>query len=409
MPARSPLAPDRFPDLPPVAGARLAAVATGMRYKGRDDVMLIELAVGSTMAAAFTRSETAAAPVLWGRTQARGGRVRAMICNAGNANAFTGKDGDRAVRATARAAARLLGCTEGEVFPASTGVIGVKLPVDKLTAALPDLHRTLDAGAWARAAGAIMTTDTFAKGATRRARIGGAEVTINGIAKGSGMIAPDMATVLAYIVTDAKLPVSVLRALLRDGLGRSFNAITVDGDTSTSDSVYLCATGATKHTTIKSAGDRALEEFRAQLDSLLIDLAQQIVRDGEGARKFVTLTVRGARKVSDARRVALTIANSPLVKTALAAGDANWGRVVAAAGRAGVRLAFDRLKVSMGGVLIAARGGPVPGYDEAPVARHLAGREVAIEVDLGLGGASATVWTCDLTHGYIDINGSYRS
>jgi glutamate N-acetyltransferase/amino-acid N-acetyltransferase len=406
---RSPLAPDHFPDLPKMAGVRFSVACSGMRYQGRNDVTLMELAPGTTIAGVFTRSLTASPPVLWCRKQAKAGKVRAIVVNAGNANTFTGKAGAKAVEETAAAAAKLLGCKKGEVFASSTGVIGVKLPVDKLVATLPAMTAALSKDAWADAAQAIMTTDTFPKGATRTARIGGTTVTISGFCKGSGMIAPDMATMLAYVFTDAKLPAPVLRSLLTAAADKSFNCMTVDGDTSTSDTLLLCATGQAKHKRVAGAGDKALADFRKRLDEVMIDLAQQVARDGEGAQKFVTVRVKGAANPKAARKIAMSIANSPLVKTAIAAADANWGRIVMAVGKAGEKADRDRLEIRMGGVLIAAKGEAVEGYDEAPVTKHMQGQNVDIDVDLKLGKGAATVWTCDLTHGYIDINGSYRS
>jgi glutamate N-acetyltransferase/amino-acid N-acetyltransferase len=407
--ARSPLAPARFPDLPAVPGVRLAAGCTGMRYKGRDDLLLVELAPGSTAAGVFTTSKTASAPVVWSRKVAKRGRARAIVANAGNANTFTGRDGEKAVAATAQAAARLVGCKAEDVLIASTGVIGLKLPVETITSLLPQLKGALDSTAWSKAAAAILTTDTFPKGASAQARIGGVPVTIAGFAKGSGMIAPDMATMLAFVFTDAALPAPVLSALLKSGVGPSFNSITVDGDTSTSDTLTLCATGQAHHRKIGRAGDPALKDFRTKLDAVLLDLAQQVIRDGEGAQKFVAITVTGAQSAAAARRIGLTVGNSPLVKTALAAADANWGRIVAAVGRAGEKADRDKLAIKIGGVLITRRGDIVPGYDETPVAQHMQGREIDIEIDVGVGKGRATVWTCDLTHGYVDINGSYRS
>ncbi len=405
----SPLAPAEFPELPAIAGLRFAAGCTGMRYQGRDDLMLAALAPGSTIAAVTTRNTMCSAPVLWCRKQAKHGRGRAIVVNAGNANTFTGRDGMRAVERTARATARLLDCRAEEIFVSSTGVIGVKLPTEKIEATLPALAASLDAAATPRAVRAIMTTDTFPKVARRVARIGKIEVVIMGFCKGSGMIAPDMATMLGYVFTDAKLPANVLRSLLRDASEKSFNCMTVDGDTSTSDTVLLAATGQAKHVAIRSAGDRALQGFRAQLDAVMIELAQLVARDGEGAQKFVTIKIGGAASAGSARKIALAVANSPLVKTAIAAGDANWGRVVMAIGKSGEKANRDRTTVAIGGVTIAHRGDPVPGYDEAPVARHMAGRDILIEADVGVGRGRATVWTCDLTHGYVDINGSYRS
>jgi glutamate N-acetyltransferase/amino-acid N-acetyltransferase len=407
--AISPLAPAGFPALPPLSGVRLAACAAQIRYAGRDDLMLAELAPGSTVAGVLTRSLTAGAPVLWCRECLAGGAVRAIVVNSGNANVFTGRAGMAAVEATATAAARLLGCAQREVFVSSTGVIGEKLPADKLLAALPRAVERLSAEAWEPAARAIMTTDTFPKGAAASAEIDGVAVRINGFAKGSGMIAPDMATMLAYVFTDAALPPEVLRPLLAEAADYSFNSITVDGDTSTSDTLLLCATGQAPHRPVTSAADPRLAGFRAALDRLTVDLAQQVVRDGEGAQKFVAIEVSGAESAAAARRIGLTIGNSPLVKTALAAGDANWGRIVMAVGRAGEKADRDLLSIAVGGIAIVAGGEPVPDYDEAPVAAHMKGREIEIAVDLGIGSGRATVWTCDLTHGYIDINGSYRS
>jgi glutamate N-acetyltransferase/amino-acid N-acetyltransferase len=380
-----------------------------MRYKGRDDLMVAALDPGTTIAAVTTRNAMCSAPVDWCRLQAKHGRARAIVVNAGNANVFTGRDGQRAVETTARETAALLGCAPGEVFVSSTGVIGMKLPVEKIVATLPGLAAALSADGAERALRAIMTTDTFPKAAVRNARIGRTAVTILGFCKGSGMIAPDMATMLGYVFTDARLPAAVLRRLLREGADRSFNCMTVDGDTSTSDTVLLAATGKAVHPAIRGAGDPALRDFRAKLDSLMIELAQLVARDGEGAQKFVTVKVSGARTDASARKVALSIANSPLVKTAIAAGDANWGRVVMAIGKSGEPADRDRTSVRIGGVTIARRGDLVPGYEEAPVAAHMAGREILVEAEIGVGKGKATVWTCDLTHGYVDINGSYRS
>lgn len=407
--AVSPLAPERFPELPVVPGVRFAAGCTGMRYRNRDDLLLVDLAPGSTVAGVFTKSLSASAPVDWCRTVARRGRGRAMVINAGNANTFTGRDGVKAVRTTAAATAKILGCAANDVYVASTGVIGLKLPVETVVATLPSLKDSLAASAWEKAARAIMTTDTFPKGASATATIAGKKVTIAGFAKGSGMIAPDMATMLAFVFTDAALPPKVLQQLLREGTDKSFNSITVDSDTSTSDTLLLAATGKAGNKKIARAGDPALKDFRVKLDRVLLDLAHQVVRDGEGAQKFVTVSVRGAASSAAARKIGLSIGNSPLVKTAIAAADANWGRIVMAVGKAGEKASRDRLKVSVGGVLIAKNGGPVPGYDETPVAQHMQGKEILIEVDVGVGKGQATIWTCDLTHAYIDINGSYRS
>jgi glutamate N-acetyltransferase/amino-acid N-acetyltransferase len=409
-PKISPLAPERFPDIPIIAGVRVATGACGVRYRGRTDVLLVDLAPTATVAGALTRSLTASAPVDWCRKALPGGNARGLVVNSGNANVFTGRVGVRAVDKTVQAAAGLIGCRPEQVFVASTGVIGEPLPTEKIVAALPALARDLAAGKWEEAARAIMTTDTFPKGSVRSARVGDAGITIAGIAKGSGMIAPDMATMLAFIFTDAAIPASVLQAMVGPAVDRSFNSITVDSDTSTSDTVLVFATGAgAKHPPVTEANAPVLADFRTKLEEVMLDLAHQIVRDGEGASKFVTITVSGAENDRAARRIALSIANSPLVKTAVAGGDANWGRVVMAVGKAGERADRDRLSIRMGGIQIAKDGNPVPGYDETPVVEHMRGRNVAIEADVGVGSGRATVWTCDLTHGYIDVNVDYRS
>jgi glutamate N-acetyltransferase/amino-acid N-acetyltransferase len=410
--ARSPLAPNRFPKLPSIAGVRLATRACGIKYRRRADTCLIEFAPGTRVAGVLTRSLTAAAPVLWCREALDNGRARAILVNAGNANAFTGHAGMASVKRTVAATADRLGCRKRDVLIASTGVIGEPLPDGRIVSALDRLAGSLRPDAWQAAAKAIMTTDTYPKGATRNASIGGRPVLLNGIAKGSGMIAPDMATMLAFVTTDAKLPAALLRRLLASGVERSFNAITVDGDTSTSDTLILAATGQARHARIPGdlrLNDPAIADFRHALDALLCDLAQQVVRDGEGAQKFIAITVTGAASAGAARRIGLSIANSPLVKTAIAGEDANWGRIVMAVGKAGQRADRDRLAIRIGGIAVARNGQRVSGYDEAPVAAHMKGREIDIEVDVGIGRGRATVWTCDLTHGYIDINADYRS
>ena len=404
----SPLAVE-LPELRKLAGVRLGAAAAGIRYQGRTDLVMAELAPGSTAAGVFTRNKCPGAPLDWCRAALKGGRARALVVNAGNANVFTGRAGAEAARLSAEAAAQLVGCKPREVMLSSTGVIGEVLPHERLTAALPGLHAALREDGWAAAARGIMTTDTFPKAAVRTARIGDAEVTIQGIAKGSGMIAPDMATMLCFVFTDARLPAEALQAALSRGVDGSFNCTTVDSDTSTSDTVLLFATGQAKHKRVPAEGGPLLRGFRAALADLLLDLALQVVRDGEGAQKLVRIDVAGAVSKKSAKRVAMSIANSPLVKTAIAGEDANWGRIVMAVGKAGEPADRDRLSVAMGGVWMAREGGVVPDYDEAPVVAHMKGREVHIQVDLGLGRGTATVWTCDLTHGYIDINGSYRS
>lgn len=409
MTVPSPLAPARFPDLPPVPGVRLGAAEARLRYRGRPDLMLAALAPGTAVAGVLTRSHTAAPPVQWCRARLAGGKARALVVNAGNANAATGQAGLAVVHRTAMAAATLVDCPAKEVYVASTGVIGEPLPERRLTAALPALHARLSEDAWPDAAAAIMTTDTFPKGATGAAEIAGTPVVVNGIAKGSGMIAPNMATMLAFLFTDARLPASVLRPALRRANDRSFNAVTVDGDTSTSDTCLLFATGAAGNRQIGRAADPRLRDFRAALEAVMADLAQQIVRDGEGARKFVTIAVRGAPSEAAARRLGLTIANSPLVKTAIAGADPNWGRIVAAAGKAGLPLDQNRLSIWIGGRRVARGGRVDPAYDEPAAARHMRQAEIEIAVEVGAGSGAATVWTCDLTHGYIDINADYRS
>jgi glutamate N-acetyltransferase/amino-acid N-acetyltransferase len=398
-----------LPEMPPLAGVSLGATAAGIRYLGRDDLVMATFPAGTTVAGVFTRNKCPGAPVDWCRAALKGGRARAVVINAGNANVFTGRAGAAAAKATAEAAAKLVGCKPREVFLASTGVIGQRLPVEKITFALPGLFASLTEDAWARVARAIMTTDTFPKAVTRTARIGGEEVRITGIAKGSGMIAPDMATMLAFVFTDAKIPTALLQAMLTKGVGQSFNCTTVDSDTSTSDTVLLFATGTAKHRRVPAEGGAMLREFRAALFAVLHELALLVVRDGEGAQKLIKVTVSGAVSAKSAKRVALSIANSPLVKTAIAGEDANWGRIVMAVGKAGERADRDRLSVAIGGVWMARHGTVVDGYDEKPVVAHIKGREIDIVADLGLGTGTATVWTCDLTHAYIDINGSYRS
>ncbi|NHN89339.1 bifunctional glutamate N-acetyltransferase/amino-acid acetyltransferase ArgJ [Acetobacter conturbans] len=404
----SPLA-SPLPTLGVVPGVRLGAVEAGIRYKGRTDLVVAEFDAGTTVAGVFTRSKCPGAPVDWCRTALKGGVARALVVNAGNANVFTGKAGIETCRVTAEAEAELAGCPSSEVFLASTGVIGEVLPTGKITAALPGLHASLTENGWEAAARGIMTTDTFPKAAVKKTEIGGVPVVIQGIAKGSGMIAPDMATMLSFVATDAALPASVLQALLSEGTGSSFNAVTVDSDTSTSDMVLLFATGKAENPAINGVDDPALASFRTALNELLLDLALMVVRDGEGATKQIRIRVTGATSDKSARVIARAIADSPLVKTAVAGEDANWGRVVMAVGKCGEPADRDRLAVSIGGVTIACEGTVVDGYDETPVVAHMKGQEIDIDVDLGLGEGKATMWTCDLTHGYIDINGSYRS
>ncbi len=406
----SPLAPKVTPALSPVAGVKLTGYECNIRYKGRSDVMLMELAPGSTIAGVLTKSLTRSAPVDLCRKNLKSGKARAILVNAGNANAFTGKAGIQSVERSVKATAAALGCKPSEVYIASTGVIGEPLPDERITGKLPAIIKSLKADGWADAAAAIMTTDTFPKLATRTAKIGKATVTINGFCKGSGMIAPDMATMLAFVATDAKIPADILQTLLSRGADRSFNSITVDGDTSTSDTLLLVASGqGAKHPKPVSAGDKLLKDFREKLEDLLQDLATQVVKDGEGAQKLVTIDISGAASAAAARRIGLAVGNSPLVKTAIAGEDANWGRIVAAVGKAGEKADRDKLSVSVGGVEITRNGQRRPDYDETPVAKHIKGQEIHIAVDVGIGSGKARIWTCDLTHRYIEINADYRS
>ncbi|MFM8800964.1 MAG: bifunctional glutamate N-acetyltransferase/amino-acid acetyltransferase ArgJ [Tagaea sp.] len=407
--AVSPLAPKTQPDMPAVGGVRIAAGLTGMRYKNRDDIVFFAFDPGTSVAGVFTTNKMPGMPVDWCRKYVAKGRAQGLVVNAGNANVFTGKVGRAACAATARAAARALACKPEAVMLASTGVIGLIPDGAKLAAAVDDLAGRLGTCDWARAARAIMTTDTFPKMATVAVKIGGKTVRVNGICKGSGMIAPDMATMLAFVATDAAVAPAALRGLVKSETRTSFNAVTVDGDTSTSDTLLAFATGAAGNKPVAALTGADGKALRKAFAAVLRDLAIQVARDGEGAQKLVTIDVTGAVSDESARKVAMSIGNSPLVKTALAAGDANWGRIVAAVGKAGEKADRDRLAVSIGGVPIARKGGLVPGYDEAPVAAHLKGREVGLAVDLGLGKGKARVWTCDLTHAYIDINADYRS
>ena len=410
----SPLAPKKTAKPKALSGMRLSAMASGARYKGRDDVLLVELDKTARIAGVFTRSKMPSAAVDLSRAHlaATKGRARAILVNAGNANAFTGAAGAKAAALTAQAAAQKIGCAPHDVLVASTGVIGEVLETAPLLKALEEADGMAD---WQAAARAIMTTDTFPKLASASAKFGNQTVTLTGIAKGSGMIAPDMATMLAFVFTDAALPVGVLKKLLSAANAESFNCVTVDGDTSTSDTCLLVATGAKpiNGATIKSADDKRLAAFKKALSDLMQDLAQQVARDGEGITKLMTIEVSGAENNAAARRIALAIGNSPLVKTAIAGADANWGRIVMAVGKSGEKAARDKLAISIGGVKVARNGKVVPGYKEAPVARHMKGKEISIAVNVGVksgkGAGQARIWASDLTHGYISINADYRS
>ena len=406
----SPLAPKSLPKLQPISGVRLGAGAAGIRYEGRNDVLMGVFAPGTTVAGVFTKSKTCSAPVDWCRVALAEHSARALIVNSGNANAFTGRVGVEAVKSTVDAVAGLIGCKAHEVFVASTGVIGEPLPVRRLTSVLPEIYENTGATAWDLAAHAIMTTDTFPKMATASAQIDGQIVRINGIAKGSGMIAPDMATMLSFVFTDAAIPQDVLQSLLSQGVETSFNSITVDGDTSTSDTLLLFATGkGARHNPVMRANDKRLDEFRLKLTGLLQDLAVQVVKDGEGATKLIRINVSGAENSVAARKIALSVANSPLVKTAIAGGDANWGRVVMAVGKSGEAANRDKLSIKFGGHKVATQGLRDPNYSEALMVRYMQRGEIEIDIDVGVAKGSAGVWTCDLTHGYISINGDYRS
>lgn len=395
--------------MPPVPGVLAASLALGLRYRGRDDVALVALPPQSAVAGLFTRSTTPGHPVRWCRRILPGGRIRALIVNAGNANVFNGAAGDAAVATEVDAVATALGCAREEVFVASTGVIGEPLDANAIAAAVPSLKDRLAPEGLADLAHAILTTDTFPKVASAVASIDGVEVRLTGVAKGSGMIAPDLATMLAFVATDASVDAAALQELLARAADRSFHCATVDGDCSTSDTVLLMASRRAAHAPVCHADDPRLADFAGALDEVCRRLAQLVVRDGEGAQKFVEIAVTGAADAASARRAGLAIANSPLVKTAIAGGDANWGRVVMALGKSREPLDPGRLAVRFGDTLISAGGGVVPDYDEARVTAHLAGREIRLEVDLGVGDGHACVWTCDLTHGYIDINADYRS
>ena len=403
--ALSPLAPARFPNLPIIDGVQFATCAAGVRYQGRTDVMLATLVPGTTIAGTFTRSTTRAAPVLDCQAKIGGNSDAgaAILVNSGNANAFTGKHGITAVEAITAAASAAVNIPQARIFTSSTGVIGEPLAYERITAALDELAAKLSAANIEPAARAIMTTDTFPKGASAKVEVGGKTISIAGIAKGSGMIAPDMATMLVYIFTDAVVDQSVLQAMVSEATETTFNCITVDSDTSTSDSLIVAATGASGVDVGANSG------FKDALHGVMLDLAHQVVRDGEGATKFVEVAVTGAANNADAKTHALAIANSPLIKTAIAGQDPNWGRVVMAIGKSGAAADRDLLTIRFGDVEVARDGWQHPQYSEAAAAAHMKGENIVIGVDLGLGDGRATVWTCDLTHGYIEINADYRS
>lgn len=405
---KSPLAPEKLPEPPNIHGVTCRIARAQYKDWDRCDLTFVELAEGTAVAGVLTRSQCPSTEVEWCRKALPGGKARGLVVNAGNANAFTGARGMEAVERILTLASAHLGCSAEEIFVSSTGVIGVPLPRDKAEAGLKSAFDAAPCG-WEEAAATIMTTDTFPKMATTSAMIGGQTVHLNGIIKGSGMIAPDMATMLGYIFTDATVDAGFLQDMLNSATAQSFNCITVDSDTSTSDTVLAFATGQSEAPALRSFDDPGADAFQAALKDLCLQMAHLVVRDGEGASKFIEIAVSGAETDDSAKRIALSIANSPLVKTAIAGEDANWGRVVMAVGKAGEPADRDRLSISFGGVTVARDGLVVPDYDEAPVAEHLKGSDIAISVDIGLGTGRATVWTCDLTHGYISINADYRS
>jgi len=408
----SPLAPKSYAKLPPIEGVRIAIAQAGIKYKDRTDLLLMVFDEGTTAAGVFTRSKCPSAAVDFCRQNLPGGKARALVVNSGNANAFTGKRGRDATAMTADAAAKAAGCEPGAVFLASTGVIGEPLEADRFTHLLKDMAANATPALWAEAGKAIMTTDTYPKYATQTVMLGDVQVTINGISKGAGMIAPDMATMLSFVATDAPIDAPVLQALLSKGVAGTFNAVTVDSDTSTSDTLMLFATGAAARRGAPRIGDVSdprLAPFKRALGRVLKSLALQVVRDGEGARKFIEVSVTGAKSSRSAKKVALSIANSPLVKTAVAGEDANWGRVVMAVGKAGEPAERDLLSIYFGSHRVAHHGERDPGYSEEAVSGYMKGDDIRIVADLGLGRGKATVWTCDLTKEYVAINGDYRS
>ena len=408
--AISPLAPTHVPAMPAIAGVRLATAAAGIRYAGRTDVLLVQFTPGTTVAGVFTRSKCPSAPVEWCRAHLKAGKARALVVNSGNANAFTGKSGRAACKLTAGIAAHAAGIKPTDVFLASTGVIGEPLNAQAFDGVMEGLVANARPGDFLAAAQAIMTTDTFPKVATATAKVGKTTVTINGIAKGAGMIAPDMATMLSFLFTDAATSAPVLQALLKEQVADTFNAVTIDGDTSTSDTLMIFATGkADGCPRIARAGDPRLKAFKKALHAVLADLSEQIARDGEGAHKLVEVVVQGAVSKASARRIALSIANSPLVKTAIAGEDANWGRVVMAVGKAGEPADRDKLSIWFGGIRVAHKGARDPDYDEAEVSEVMKKPVIHLKVALGLGKGRDRVLTCDLTKEYVAINGDYRS
>ncbi|CAN0655267.1 bifunctional glutamate N-acetyltransferase/amino-acid acetyltransferase ArgJ [Nitratireductor aquimarinus] len=410
--AVSPLAPKTYPDMPAIDGVRIATAEAGVKYKGRTDLLTMVFDEGTTAAGVFTQSKCPSAPVELCRENLAGGEARILVVNSGNANAFTGKKGRATTSAVGEAAAAAVKADKSTVFMASTGVIGEPLPAERITGFLEGMAAKAAPGGWLEAARAIMTTDTYPKVATATVRLGEHDVVINGIAKGAGMIAPDMATMLSFVATDAPIAAPVLQDLLSRGTGKTFNAVTVDSDTSTSDTLMMFATGAAAKrgvTPINDLKDPRLAGFRRALNRILKNLALQIVRDGEGARKQLEITVTGAKSSRSAKKIAMSIANSPLVKTAVAGEDANWGRVVMAVGKAGEPAERDLLSIWFGDIRVAHEGERDPAYSEEETSAYMKKDEITLRVDLGLGRGKATVWTCDLTKEYVAINGDYRS
>jgi glutamate N-acetyltransferase / amino-acid N-acetyltransferase len=410
--AVSPLAPKTAPQMGVIDGVRIATAAAGIKYKNRTDVLMMVFDKPAAVAGVFTTSKCPSAPVDHCRKSLLGGKARVLVVNSGNANAFTGVKGVETTTATAKAACEAANCKPSEVFLASTGVIGEPLDAGKFSGHLPSMAESATGDRWLDAAKAIMTTDTFPKVATATTEIGGVAVTINGVAKGAGMIAPDMATMLSFIATDADIAAPVLQALLSKHVQTTFNAVTVDSDTSTSDTLLLFATGAAskrKAPKIKELSDPRLKGFKSAFAAVMKNLALQVVRDGEGARKMVEVCVTGAVSTKSARKIAFSIANSPLVKTAIAGEDANWGRVVMAVGKSGEPADRDRLSISFGGIRVAHKGMRDPDYSEAATSSYMKNEDIRITADIGLGKGTATVWTCDLTKEYVAINGDYRS
>ncbi|WP_420413319.1 bifunctional glutamate N-acetyltransferase/amino-acid acetyltransferase ArgJ [Roseibium sp.] len=408
----SPLAPKSYPDMPDIAGVTFATAEAGIKYSGRTDVLLASLSEGTTVAGVFTKSKCSSAPVDWCKDILSGGKAQALLVNSGNANAFTGKKGKASVELSAAIISKAMSCPLNSIYLASTGVIGEPLPAEKFEDVAAQLVASQGSASWLEAAEAIMTTDTYPKVATASVELDGKAITINGIAKGAGMIAPDMATMLSFIFTDAAISPAVLQALLSEKTETSFNAVTVDSDTSTSDTVLFFATGAAENEGVEpvvTIDDPRISVLREALSDVMTDLAHQIVRDGEGARKFVEVRVESAESDQSAKTIALAIANSPLVKTAVAGEDANWGRVVMAVGKAGEPADRDRLAIWFGDVRVAVEGERDPDYSEDAASAVMKEDEIVIRTDLGLGNGSATVWTCDLTKEYVAINGDYRS